>query len=65
MPNYLRAFWGEGLYLNSDTYKSKFILFTSYRSASGVYSLFANARWQSIEDQMNGGIQNDSAFLFT
>lgn len=51
--------------LNSDTYKSQFVLFTSYHSKSGLYSMFANAKWQTIEDQMNGGIQNDSAFLFT
>ncbi|MFN8166059.1 MAG: putative porin [Bacteroidia bacterium] len=49
--------------LNSDTYRSRFMLFTAYHSKSGRYSLFANARWQNTEDQLNGGIQNDSSYL--
>ncbi|MFZ7115023.1 MAG: putative porin [Bacteroidota bacterium] len=48
----------------SDTYKGDFLLFTSLRSNNSKYNLFAHAYWNSIENQMNGGLSSDSAFVF-
>lgn len=48
----------------SDTYKGDFLVFTSLRSNNGKYNLFAHAYWNSIENQMNGGLSSDSSFLF-
>ncbi len=49
---------------NSDTYKGDFLLFTTLRSNNGKYNLFAHAYWKDIENQMNGGLSNDSAYLY-
>ena len=48
----------------SDTYKGDFLVFTSLRSNNDKYNLFAHAYWNSIENQMNGGLSSDSSFLF-
>lgn len=48
----------------SDTYNGDFLLFTSLRSNNGKYNLFAHAYWGSIENEMNGGLANDSVFLY-
>ncbi len=47
----------------SDTYKGNFLLFTSLKSNNSKYNLFAHAYWNSIENQMNGGLSSDSAFV--
>ncbi|MBK8585255.1 MAG: hypothetical protein IPN88_07415, partial [Bacteroidetes bacterium] len=49
---------------NSDTYKGDFLLFSTLRSNNGKYNLFAHAYWKEIENQMNGGLANDSTFLY-
>lgn len=48
----------------SDTYKGEFVFFTSYHSSNNRYHLFANGIWNSIENQMNGGLKSDSLFLY-
>ncbi len=48
----------------SDTYKGEFVFFTSYHSSDNRYHLFANGIWNSIENQMNGGLRSDSLYLY-
>ena len=48
----------------SDTYNGEFVFFTSYSSPNSRYHLFANGIWNSIENQVNGGLKNDSSFIY-
>ena len=49
----------------SSTYRSRFALFTNFNSANNKYKLFAHAIWNTIENGVNGGLENDSLFDFT
>lgn len=48
----------------SRTFHSDLLLFTSYRSPDQRYNLFAHAEWVSINNQVNGGVPEDSDSLF-
>ena len=46
--------------VRSDTYYNRFLFFTDYQSQNKRYHLFANFLWNSFNNQLNGGISNDS-----
>lgn len=50
--------------INSDTYNGEFVFFTSYHSNNGRYHAFLNGIWNSVENQVNGGLKNDSTYLY-
>ncbi len=64
--------WNAGFYFNrqgvgdfmnySDTYRSRFALFTWYSSPNKKYNLFANAIWNTVKNGVNGGLKSDSLF---
>jgi len=47
----------------SDTYYNRFSFFSDYNSANGRYHVYANAFWNTVKLQANGGVTNDSFFL--
>lgn len=59
-----RRFSVKDYMIFSDTYKGDLVLFTSLHSNNNKYNLFAHALWGSIENQMNGGLSNDSTFIY-
>ncbi len=46
----------------SDTYRSRFALFSSYNTGNKKYYLFAHAFWNRIRNDVNGGLLSDSLF---
>lgn len=46
----------------SDTYYNKFVFFTDYASTNGRYRLFAHSFWNTMRNQVNGGLVNDSDY---
>ncbi len=64
--------WNAGIYFermsvkdfmfNSDTYRSKFRFSTSYHSPDGRYTVFAGGIWNTINNDVNGGLTSDSLF---
>src|SRR5205085_4689620 len=46
----------------SNTFRSKFELYTWYFTPNKRYNLFANAMWNSVKNGVNGGTTNDSLF---
>ncbi|MFM9051889.1 MAG: putative porin, partial [Bacteroidota bacterium] len=46
----------------SDPYYNRFLFFTDYESQDGRYHIFANAMWNSLRNQLNGGITYDTIF---
>ena len=46
----------------SDTYRSRFALFTSYNTRNKRYYLFGFAFWNRIKNDVNGGLLTDSLF---
>ncbi len=46
----------------SDTYRSRFIMQTSYNSPGKRYYLFSHIFWNRIKNDVNGGLASDSLF---
>jgi hypothetical protein len=46
----------------SDTYRSRFAMFTWYNSPNRKYNIFARAFWNTIKNGVNGGLTSDSLF---
>jgi len=69
----IKKYWSAGLDFNrlgvrdytrnSDTYHNRFALYTWYDSPSKRYELFASVIWNTIKNQLNGGLENDTAYI--
>ena len=46
----------------SDTYRSRFVVQTSYNSPNNKYFLFSHIFWNRIRNDVNGGLASDSLF---
>ena len=46
----------------SNTFRSRFAIYTWYRTPDKKYNLFAHAIWNSIKNGVNGGLASDSLF---
>ncbi len=46
----------------SNTFRSRFNFFTWYKTPSDKYTFFAHAIWNSIKNDVNGGLTSDSLF---
>lgn len=46
----------------SDTYRSRFVMQTSYNSPGKRYFLFSHVFWNRIKNDVNGGLASDSLF---
>ena len=46
----------------SNTFRSRFALFTSYTSKDNVYNIFAHVILNTIKNGVNGGLESDSLF---
>lgn len=57
-----RRLGSEGFYTRQKSSHSNFSFFTWYKSKNGRYSLIANAIWNNLQAEENGGISNDSLF---
>lgn len=47
---------------NSDTYQNQLALYTWYESPNRRYNLFLSGIWNTIKNQLNGGLKYDSVF---
>jgi hypothetical protein len=46
----------------SNTFRSRFNIYTSYHSKDGRYSIYAGGIWNAIKNEVNGGLTSDSLF---
>ncbi len=69
----IKKYWSAGLDFNrlgvrdytrnSDTYHNRLALYTLYESPSKRYEFFASVIWNTIKNQLNGGLENDTAYM--
>jgi hypothetical protein len=64
--------WSAGIYFDrqgvkeymnfSNTFRSRFALYSWYHTQNKKYNLFVHAIWNTIKNGVNGGLSNDSLF---
>ncbi|MFM2208265.1 MAG: hypothetical protein RL213_2240 [Bacteroidota bacterium] len=67
--------WNSGFYFhrgnvldflpNSNTYNGHFVFFSDFGTRRDRYHVFANALWNTVRNECNGGITDDSLFTNT
>lgn len=68
----INLYWNAGInfdrqgvndFMNfSNTFRSRFAIHTNYNSPDKKYNIFAHAIWNSIKNEVNGGLSSDSLF---